>query len=394
MIEHLPAATFKACIRSLFQSFRPGMLVITTPNHTFNQFFPDEMPFADPSGRTNRRFRHHDHQFEWTGTEFRDWATEAAREHGYAVEFSGVGIVPRPKKGRSLFERWRALSESGHRVYATQIAVFVRAQAQQTRFFEDDLTAPASVQSGGPPAMAPRLLHTREFGISHPALSTPVLGMDAYEPAGKEIAEIVKYTMLNILVRDDMTLDELWASPEVRIAAKGVRSVILDQLEAHKRDFEMQLDDEEGEGEGGEKGGEAGRDGARPEDQLAELDEEALDWREQGRVHIVYLTFNRERELARRKRHEQRELKRRQHGDSRRHVGGGEGEGGESSRQTIAEAAKSWNEATAESSGAGGKSEAPKSAYDLDFADLRKVKRESQPSSSICYCGQKLILFP
>jgi len=35
--------------------------------------------------------RHHDHRFEWTRSEFRDWARDAAKQFGYKVEFTGVG---------------------------------------------------------------------------------------------------------------------------------------------------------------------------------------------------------------------------------------------------------------------------------------------------------------
>ena len=35
--------------------------------------------------------RHRDHRFEWTRAEFRAWAGEAARNHGYQVRFLPVG---------------------------------------------------------------------------------------------------------------------------------------------------------------------------------------------------------------------------------------------------------------------------------------------------------------
>jgi len=35
--------------------------------------------------------RHHDHRFEWTRSEFRAWACDAAEQFGYKVEFTGVG---------------------------------------------------------------------------------------------------------------------------------------------------------------------------------------------------------------------------------------------------------------------------------------------------------------
>ncbi|PUU83536.1 hypothetical protein B9Z19DRAFT_1072290 [Tuber borchii] len=35
--------------------------------------------------------RHHDHRFEWTRSEFRAWARDAAEKFGYKVKFTGVG---------------------------------------------------------------------------------------------------------------------------------------------------------------------------------------------------------------------------------------------------------------------------------------------------------------
>nr|MDQ3831472.1 3' terminal RNA ribose 2'-O-methyltransferase Hen1 [Candidatus Tectomicrobia bacterium] len=36
-------------------------------------------------------WRHRDHRFEWTRVEFQQWATRAAAQYAYTVEFRGVG---------------------------------------------------------------------------------------------------------------------------------------------------------------------------------------------------------------------------------------------------------------------------------------------------------------
>jgi len=48
--------------------------------------------YADPTGRTDRVFRHHDHKFEWTPKEFEVWCREASEQWGYDIEeLGGVG---------------------------------------------------------------------------------------------------------------------------------------------------------------------------------------------------------------------------------------------------------------------------------------------------------------
>jgi len=78
--------------------YHPRILLMTTPSYTFNARFtaPDapksaRSGFPDPTGRTDRIFRHHDHKFEWTREEFVAWCEETAKEWGYAVEQTSVG---------------------------------------------------------------------------------------------------------------------------------------------------------------------------------------------------------------------------------------------------------------------------------------------------------------
>jgi hypothetical protein len=37
------------------------------------------------------QFRHKDHRFEWSRSQFRNWATAAAERFGYKVEFRAIG---------------------------------------------------------------------------------------------------------------------------------------------------------------------------------------------------------------------------------------------------------------------------------------------------------------
>ena len=78
--------------------YHPQVLLVTTPSYTFNARFtaPDapksaRSGFPDPTGRTDRIFRHDDHKFEWTREEFVEWCEETAKEWGYAVEQTSIG---------------------------------------------------------------------------------------------------------------------------------------------------------------------------------------------------------------------------------------------------------------------------------------------------------------
>ncbi|KAG8886351.1 hypothetical protein FRB97_004886 [Tulasnella sp. 331] len=77
--------------------YRPQFMFLTTPNYNFNQLFshperPDRASgYPDPTGVTNRVFRHHDHKREWTEDEWRVWCQDGAEAWGYDVELGGLG---------------------------------------------------------------------------------------------------------------------------------------------------------------------------------------------------------------------------------------------------------------------------------------------------------------
>ncbi|PWN40424.1 hypothetical protein IE81DRAFT_222175 [Ceraceosorus guamensis] len=99
VIEHLADISKFAPI--LLGMYKPKLLIITTPDYNFNLNFHPEWEnatsqaggFPDPTGRTDRRFRHDDHKFEWTSQEFQHYCEGVASEHGYTVSFGGVGSV-------------------------------------------------------------------------------------------------------------------------------------------------------------------------------------------------------------------------------------------------------------------------------------------------------------
>jgi 3' terminal RNA ribose 2'-O-methyltransferase Hen1 len=82
VIEHLDPPRLAAFERVLFEFARPRTIVLTTPNREYNVVW--ETLAAG-------RMRHADHRFEWTRTEFHEWAATVAGRFGYAVRFLPIG---------------------------------------------------------------------------------------------------------------------------------------------------------------------------------------------------------------------------------------------------------------------------------------------------------------
>ena len=82
VIEHLDASRLSAFERVLFEFACPQIVVLTTPNVEYNVKFENL-----PAGR----FRHRDHRFEWTRTEFQSWASHISKRFGYAFTFHPIG---------------------------------------------------------------------------------------------------------------------------------------------------------------------------------------------------------------------------------------------------------------------------------------------------------------
>jgi SAM-dependent methyltransferase len=82
VIEHLDAARLAAFERVLFEFAKPKHIVITTPNREYNVKWE-----TLPAGK----FRHRDHRFEWTRTEFQEWAKRVNERFGHNVRFLPVG---------------------------------------------------------------------------------------------------------------------------------------------------------------------------------------------------------------------------------------------------------------------------------------------------------------
>jgi 3' terminal RNA ribose 2'-O-methyltransferase Hen1 len=82
VIEHLDASRLPSFVRVLFGCTRPRTVVLTTPNREYNVRFE-----GLPAGK----FRHADHRFEWTRSEFASWCAGVCSQYGYTVRLAPLG---------------------------------------------------------------------------------------------------------------------------------------------------------------------------------------------------------------------------------------------------------------------------------------------------------------
>jgi 3' terminal RNA ribose 2'-O-methyltransferase Hen1 len=80
VIEHLEPDRLSRVAQNLFDRMRPRVLILTTPNREYNAVW---------ESLTAGKFRHHDHRFEWTRQEFREWTDSVKND--YEVSLSGIG---------------------------------------------------------------------------------------------------------------------------------------------------------------------------------------------------------------------------------------------------------------------------------------------------------------
>lgn len=82
VIEHLDAPRLAAFERVVFEFARPQAVIVTTPNAEYNIKWE-----SLPAGQ----FRHRDHRFEWTRTDFQTWAQQIAERFRYQIRFLSIG---------------------------------------------------------------------------------------------------------------------------------------------------------------------------------------------------------------------------------------------------------------------------------------------------------------
>lgn len=82
VIEHLDPPRLAALEQNVFGSARPSTVLVTTPNAEYNATW-ESLPAGE--------FRHPDHRFEWSRSEFGAWAAGVAERHGYEVRHVPIG---------------------------------------------------------------------------------------------------------------------------------------------------------------------------------------------------------------------------------------------------------------------------------------------------------------
>ena len=82
VIEHLDPPRLAAFERAVFEFAQPPVVIVTTPNREYNVRF-EQLPAG--------QFRHPDHRFEWTRTEFETWASSIAARFGYDAQMLPLG---------------------------------------------------------------------------------------------------------------------------------------------------------------------------------------------------------------------------------------------------------------------------------------------------------------
>ncbi|KZT19120.1 hypothetical protein NEOLEDRAFT_1142473 [Neolentinus lepideus HHB14362 ss-1] len=210
--------------------YHPRILLVTTPNFTFNaRFHPPDTPesrvggYPDPTGRTDRIFRHHDHKFEWTVDEFKQWCTSIAEEWGYTVDVDGVGKAVEP-------DEWGREEKLG---YASQVAKFTRIEGEEWRALR--AREAREVAKRASQKTKHELLKTHQYN-AHPQTRQPV-SLD-------EIGEAIKSKMQDFR-RAVVRLEELWFENEIAVMCGGWFEFLLAAVERHK---DLELMTEEGGG--------------------------------------------------------------------------------------------------------------------------------------------------
>lgn len=240
----------------LFDLYSPRLVIVTTPNHAFNPYFPaskrtsedtSDSPereegghlFPDSTGRTNRVFRDPTHTLEWTPEEFRSWCDELIATHAsdYKATIGGVGSlkgyyrsseIPFPPPSLDLHPALAdhpactSVPSDPEHFYATQMAVFERQYSGEAErsprsarptplpFFSPS-SAPTSLpvspdsSVAALPPLAPKQHRLVYAGLHHADPST------RHEPASPvDVLDAVEAVFLSARTGDELSLTNLW----------------------------------------------------------------------------------------------------------------------------------------------------------------------------------------
>jgi len=215
VVEHLHEDVLTSFAPILLGNYAPRLLLLTTPSYEFNACFsaPGDQNggFPDPTLRTDRIFRHHDHKFEWTVDECVEWCTAAAADWGYEVIVDGIGRS-------TTKDPWGRV---GDNVCASQVVTFRRHEG--TEWETRRATRYAEWASGRVERMQPHKLLVTHHYEAHAA---------AGKPASREdIVAAVKIAVRTISAAADVTVFELWREEAISSACGGWLEVLIDVVD-------------------------------------------------------------------------------------------------------------------------------------------------------------------
>jgi len=203
-------------------AYHPRLLLVTTPSYTFNaRFSPPGAPkpsgFLDPTKRTDRVFRHHDHKFEWTIEEFREWCGGVAREWGYDVDMTTIGRAQEK-------DAWGRDEELGG---ASQVALFRRLDGESWAVMREKNSA--WVRDGSKSQKEHRLLAVHRH--------------DAHVRAGRRMpAEEIVEAVANQFGEwgeAELRLEEIWFVEGIGVMCGGWVEVLIEAIEGSAK-FNLQ----------------------------------------------------------------------------------------------------------------------------------------------------------
>ncbi|GAA5931183.1 hypothetical protein JCM1841_003481 [Sporobolomyces salmonicolor] len=282
VIEHLTPSALARLPALLFSVYSPRVVILTTPNHSFNPYFPspsspppasgEETHFhPDPTSCTSRLFRDATHTREFTPDEFRALAEQWQRDHAagdYDLSFSGAGSlaayyssmpegIPFPPPSAHLHPALAddpfslALPADPSTFFATQIAVFRRRYSHAPeRSPRSARPTPLPFFTGTPPASPGALspVHGARPGlgrrqstlplphklvVSHVHTPHPAAGHAA--PPAQILEELRR--VFRDEQKDELTLADVWrlggrdkGRPSLRELAGGEVGTVVEAL--------------------------------------------------------------------------------------------------------------------------------------------------------------------
>lgn len=215
--------------------YRPEFLLLTTPNYLYNVLFSppgveNETAYPDPTGKTTRVFRHHDHKREWTPNEWHEWCQLGAAANGYDVELGSIGYLGRPDAfGREV--------EGG----GTLTAVFRRCTDRKrvlppsflpkTEYMQNPIVLADAIDSSSstivnnslsqPLSVETHKLIAHHLHLTHPSAGIALPSADIL----RRVRDVFRYSPGN-----ELPFELVWLANEVDIACGGLLRTLLDAL--------------------------------------------------------------------------------------------------------------------------------------------------------------------